>query len=88
MTREHDRRTEAAERGVIMTAKTHSKNLSLDITNVNGRMNKFTRRMAEGDFADLNEAVTTAQKIAHTCKAKVIVRGRKGNLHYMCDGNC
>lgn len=63
------------------------KPLSLDITNVRGRMNKFTRQMAQGDFDNLDTAITTAHKIAHTCKAKVIVRGRKGNLHYMCDGN-
>lgn len=70
-----------------MATLKHSKSLTLHITDVSGRMNKFTRQMAEGDFDSLADAVVTAHKIAHTCKAKVIVRGRKGNLHYMCDGN-
>lgn len=70
-----------------MATQQHSKPLTLHITNVKGRMNKFTRHMAERDFDSLADAVVTAHKIAHTSKAKVIVRGRRGNLHYMCDGN-
>lgn len=70
-----------------MAAKSNTKPLHLHITNVNGRMNKFTRTLAEGDFDNLDSAIVTAHKIAHTCKARVIVYGRNNNLHYMCDGN-
>jgi len=70
-----------------MARKTHSKPLYLHITNVNGRMNKFTRTLAEGDFADLDSAIVCARKVAHTCKAKVVVYGRNERMHYMCDGN-
>lgn len=69
-----------------MARKTHSKPLSLDITDV--RKNRKKADMAQAvAFDNLDSAIVYAHKLAHTCGAKVIVRGRKGNLHYMCDGN-
>lgn len=70
-----------------MASKTNSKPLSLDITSV--RQNRKKANMAQAvAFDNLDSAIVYAHKLAHTCRAKVIVRGRKGNMHYMCDGNC
>lgn len=69
-----------------MARKNDSKSLYLDITNV--KRNRKEANMAQvAVLADLDTAIVYAHKLAHSCKAKVIVRGRKGNLHYMCDGN-
>ena len=62
------------------------KPLTIHVVANTAPVSKHARMLSERRFDNLSEAIVCARSLAHTANARVVVRGRRGNLHYAYDG--
>lgn len=62
------------------------KPLTIEVIAHSAPLSRQARMLSQQRFDNLPDAIVFARSLGNTCKARVAVRGRRGNAHFVFDG--